>query len=193
MMSSRTAGVMSNDDGLRTAVVDAAGRAGEAMWPMPLPPELRKGLDSEIADMVNTGPREGGMLTAGLFLQEFVGEGVTWAHLDIAGPAFASGGPSGHVTSGGTGFAVATLVDLADALVNGSPASGSSGPGSSAASTTSRRRPAWGSPLGRVKYELLTFGKFIGPGFLISVAYSKQGNPPRQPPPLPYSRWRPRP
>lgn len=53
-------------------------------------------------------------------------------------------------------------------------ASGSPGPGGSAASTASRRRrPGWGSPLGRVKYELLTFGRFVGPGFLISVAYSK--------------------
>jgi hypothetical protein len=61
---------------------------------MPLPPELRKGLDSEVADMLNTGPREGGMLTAGLFLQEFVTEGVRWAHLDIAGPAFNGGEPT---------------------------------------------------------------------------------------------------
>ena len=57
---------------------------------MPLPAELRKGLDSEIADLVNTGPREGGMLTAGLFLKEFVAEGVHWAHVDIAGPAYNS-------------------------------------------------------------------------------------------------------
>ena len=72
-LGARTAGVMANDDALRASVVDAAGRAGEAMWGMPLPAELRKGLDSEVADLVNTGPREGGMLTAGLFLQEFVG------------------------------------------------------------------------------------------------------------------------
>jgi leucyl aminopeptidase len=70
---------------------------------MPLPAELRKGLDSEVADLVNTGPREGGMLTAGLFLQEFVAEGVRWAHLDIAGPAYNSADAYGYTPHGGTG------------------------------------------------------------------------------------------
>ncbi len=111
-LGARTTGVMGNDDGLRTAVVDAAGRAGEPSWPMPLPAELRKGLDSEIADLVNTGPREGGMLTAGLFLKEFVAEGVRWAHLDIAGPAFNSGDAYGYTPHGGTGAAVRTFVQL---------------------------------------------------------------------------------
>jgi leucyl aminopeptidase len=93
-LGARTAGVMGNDDALRDAVVEAAGRAGEAMWAMPLPADLRKGLDSEVADLVNTGPREGGMLTAGIFLQEFVAEGVRWAHLDIAGPSYNSASPT---------------------------------------------------------------------------------------------------
>ena len=115
-LGARTAGVMGNDDDLRTSVVAAAGRAGEAMWAMPLPPELRKGLDSDVADMVNTGPREGGMLTAGLFLQEFVGEGIAWAHLDIAGPAFNSGEPYGYTPHGGTGAAVRTFVELFEEL-----------------------------------------------------------------------------
>ncbi len=85
-LGSRTAGVMSNDDELRAQVLRAAADAGEPSWGMPLPADLRKGLDSEVADLVNTGPREGGMLTAGLFLQEFVPDGLRWAHLDIAGP-----------------------------------------------------------------------------------------------------------
>lgn len=115
-LGARTAGVMSNDDELREGVVEAAERAGEAMWPMPLPAELRKGLDSEVADMVNTGPREGGMLTAGLFLQEFVAEGVRWAHLDIAGPSFNSGDPYGYTPQGGTGAAVRTFVQVLEDL-----------------------------------------------------------------------------
>ena len=115
-LGSRTTGVMGNDDALRTSIVDAAGRAGEASWPMPLPPELRKGLDSDIADLVNTGPREGGMLTAGLFLQEFVTEGVRWAHLDIAGPAYNSAEPYGYTPHGGTGAAVRTFVQVAEDL-----------------------------------------------------------------------------
>jgi leucyl aminopeptidase len=115
-LGSRTAGVMGNDDDLREQVVAAAGRSGEAMWPMPLPADLRKGLDSEVADMVNTGPREGGMLTAGLFLQEFVGEGVRWAHLDIAGPAYNTGAAYGYTHPGGTGAAVRTFVELLEGL-----------------------------------------------------------------------------
>jgi leucyl aminopeptidase len=115
-LGARTAGVMANDDALREQVVAAAGTSGEAMWGMPLPPELRKGLDSEVADLVNTGPREGGMLTAGLFLKEFVAEGVRWAHLDIAGPAYNTGAAYGYTPVGGTGAAVRTFVQLAEEL-----------------------------------------------------------------------------
>ena len=110
-LGARTAGVM-GEDALRDEVVAAARAAGEDMWPMPLPEDLRKGLDSEVADMLNTGPREGGMLTAGLFLKEFVADGVRWAHLDIAGPAYNEGTPYGYVGHGGTGMAVRTLVEL---------------------------------------------------------------------------------
>jgi leucyl aminopeptidase len=110
-LGARTAAVM-GEDALRGEVVAAADRSGEAFWPMPLPEDLRKGLDSEVADMVNTGPREGGMLSAGLFLREFVADGVRWAHLDIAGPAYHDGPGYGYVAPGGTGMAVRTLVQL---------------------------------------------------------------------------------
>jgi leucyl aminopeptidase len=114
-------GVMANDDGLRDAVVDAACRAGEAMWPMPLPAELGKGLESAVADLVNlpADSRGGGMLIAGLFLQEFVPAGVRWAHLDIAGPAFNESGPHGYTPKGGTGAATRTLVQIAQDMADG--------------------------------------------------------------------------
>jgi leucyl aminopeptidase len=115
-LGARTTAVMANDDDLRASVVAAAGRAGEPSWPMPLPPELRKGLESEIADLVNTGPREGGMLTAGIFLKEFVSEGTAWAHLDIAGPAYNSGEAYGYTPHGGTGAAVRTFVQVLEDL-----------------------------------------------------------------------------
>ncbi|HWG94573.1 MAG TPA: leucyl aminopeptidase, partial [Mycobacteriales bacterium] len=115
-LGARTAGVMSNDDDLRSSLVASAETAGEAMWPMPLPKDLRKGLDSDVADLQNTGPREGGMLTAGLFLQEFVADGVRWAHLDIAGPAFNSGEAYGYTPHGGTGAAVRTFVQVLEDL-----------------------------------------------------------------------------
>ena len=117
-LGARTSGVMANDDALREQIVAAAGVAGESMWGMPLPADLRKGLDSEVADMVNTGPRDGGMLTAGLFLKEFVSEGVRWAHLDIAGPAYNTGAAYGYTPVGGTGTAVRTFVQLAEDLAN---------------------------------------------------------------------------
>ena len=114
-------GVMANDDSLREAVVDAGHRAGEAMWPMPLPAELAKGLESPVADLVNlpADSRGGGMLIAGLFLQEFVPSGVRWAHLDIAGPAFNESGPHGYTPKGGTGAATRTLVQIAQDMADG--------------------------------------------------------------------------
>ena len=108
------AGVMANDDAFRSRVVDAAGAAGEGAWPMPLPVELRAKLDTPTADIAHKGDRDGGMLTAGLFLKEFVGEGIPWAHVDIAGPAFNDKGPKGHHPKGGTGFGVATLLTLVE-------------------------------------------------------------------------------
>ena len=118
-LGSRTSAIMSNDEELRGRVHESAERAGEPMWPMPLPPELRKSLDSEVADISNVGDRYGGMLVAGLFLQEFIGEGVRWAHLDIAGPAFNEGKPYGYTPKGGTGAAVRTLVAVAEDLAAG--------------------------------------------------------------------------
>jgi leucyl aminopeptidase len=111
-LGTHTSAVMGNDDAFRARVVEAAGRSGEQMWPMPLPPELRRSLDSDVADIANMGDRYGGMLVAGLFLQDFVPEGLTWVHLDIAGPAFNQGAPHGYTPKGGTGAAVRTLVEL---------------------------------------------------------------------------------
>jgi leucyl aminopeptidase len=118
-LGSHTFGVMGNDDSLRAAVVDAAERAGEQSWPMPLPVELRQSLDSAVADLQNTGDRYGGMLVAGLFLKEFVADGVPWDHLDIAGPAFNKGQPHGYTPKGGTGAAVRTFVQFVEDLAAG--------------------------------------------------------------------------
>jgi leucyl aminopeptidase len=108
------AAVMGNDDEFRATVVSAADDAGESAWPMPLPTELRAKLETPTADIAHKGDRDGGMLTAGLFLQEFVGEGIRWAHVDIAGPAYNKSGPRGVTPKGGTGFGVATLVGLVE-------------------------------------------------------------------------------
>jgi leucyl aminopeptidase len=109
----RTAGVMANDDDSRAAVCAAAEAAGEAMWPMPLPEDLRAALDSGTADIANIGDRMGGMLSAGVFLREFVPEGQKWVHVDIAGPSFNAKAAYGYTPKGGTGSAVRTFVQVA--------------------------------------------------------------------------------
>src|SRR4029453_2965130 len=107
----KAAGLMTNHDGWSEQVRDAADRAGEPVWPLPLPPEYRKQLDSEVADLRNIGTGSyGGALTAGIFLQQFVGD-RPWGHLDIAGPARAPS-DDGHLVKGGTGFGVRTLIEL---------------------------------------------------------------------------------
>ncbi len=109
-LGSRVSAVMGTDT-LRGQVVAAATAAGEQFWPMPLPAELRSSLKSTVADLANIGDRNGGMLVAGLFLQEFVGD-TPWAHLDIAGPAFNEGQAWGYTPTGGTGVGVRTLLRL---------------------------------------------------------------------------------
>jgi leucyl aminopeptidase len=109
----RIAAVLGNDEGFVDQVRGAAARADEAMWPLPLPQEYRKMIDSQVADIRNiSGGGSPGALTAGLFLQEFVA-GLPWAHLDIAGPAWVDDedalGPRG-----GTGYGVRTLLALAE-------------------------------------------------------------------------------
>ncbi|MFF3403098.1 leucyl aminopeptidase [Streptomyces sp. NPDC002659] len=118
-LGNRTFGIMANDDAFRTSIHEIAEEVGEQSWPMPLPTELRKGMDSPTADIANMGERMGGGLVAGLFLKEFVGEGITWAHLDIAGPAFHEGAPYGYTPKGGTGSAIRTLVKLAERTADG--------------------------------------------------------------------------
>ena len=105
-----TAALFSNDDDFAGRLRSASESAGESLWRMPLDKKLRPMLKSATADMKNVGERWGGAITAALFLQEFVGD-VTWAHLDIAGPASADK-PDGHIAKGGTGFGVATLLEL---------------------------------------------------------------------------------
>ncbi|MFZ0323055.1 MAG: leucyl aminopeptidase [Actinomycetes bacterium] len=115
-LGSRVSGIMANDEDLREQVFAVSTEVGESMWPMPLPPELRASIDSPVADLANLGDRFGGMLTAGLFLKEFVPSDTRWAHLDIAGPAFNEGEPYGYTPKGGTGVAVRTLVRLVEEL-----------------------------------------------------------------------------
>ncbi len=109
----KIAGLMTNDEEFADKVAGAATDAGERVWHLPLPADYKSQMDSPIADMKNIGkPMGGGALTAGLILQEFVGEGIPWVHVDIAGPAW-SDSDGTESRKGGTGFGVRTLVELA--------------------------------------------------------------------------------
>src|SRR6185503_4895910 len=106
-----TAGVMSDHEGLVKSWLATAEKTGEDMWRLPLNSRLREQLKSPIADMRNTGDRYGGAITAGLFLKTFAKD-TPWVHVDIAGPASTTG-PRPSQPKGGTGFAVATIVEYA--------------------------------------------------------------------------------
>ena len=119
-LGDRVAGVLGNDEDLIGAIQDAGRRSGEAFWPLPITEEMTEKVrtNSKVADLAqHNTERWGGTLYAAAFLQEFVAEN-RWAHLDIAGPAFNEKGPHGYTPSGGTGVAVATLVELARDLAS---------------------------------------------------------------------------
>ncbi len=109
-LGNELAGLFSNDDDLAGSLMACGRDAGEGLWRLPLAAEYRDDIKSNVADIKNVGGSSAGAITAALFLQEFVGE-IPWAHLDIAGPAFAS---KEHLThpKGGTGFGVRTLLNL---------------------------------------------------------------------------------
>ncbi len=111
-----TAGLFSNRSELAEQYKEAACLAGESFWQLPLDRDLRKVLDSPIADLKHCGDGYGGSITAALFLEEFVGQ-CPWVHNDIAGPAFLD---SAHKDQpkGGTGFGVATAVAFVEQLAS---------------------------------------------------------------------------
>jgi leucyl aminopeptidase len=115
-LGDRTAGLMASDDNTADRLLDAAETAGEDLWQLPIPKEIRGKLDSKVADIRSTSTERGaGALVAAAFLREFVGPGPAWAHLDIAGPAYSDAAGEGYQSSGGTGYGVRTLVALAKA------------------------------------------------------------------------------
>lgn len=108
-LGKKATGLFSNNDALREELATAAAKAGERVWPMPLYDDYRSDLESEVADIKNTGPRWGGAINAALFIRDFLKDGVPWAHLDIAGPSRADGDYDENV-KGGTGVGTRTLL-----------------------------------------------------------------------------------
>jgi leucyl aminopeptidase len=117
-LGSRVIGAMGESD-WRDRVTAAGNDAGEAVWAMSIPDELRPALDSSIADLKSlTGDRWGGMLAAAAFLGEFVPTGLPWVHLDICGPSWNMADPHGYTPKGGTGAAVRTITAAVASLVH---------------------------------------------------------------------------
>ncbi|HSD12109.1 MAG TPA: leucyl aminopeptidase [Patescibacteria group bacterium] len=115
-LGQEVAGVMSNDRKLAKRLLDAAANEGELLWELPLVDEYRKSMKSHQADLKNiSGTRYGGAITAGLFLEEFVGK-TPWAHLDIAGPAWAERDTVPHQPRGATGFGVRIMIEFIEKL-----------------------------------------------------------------------------
>ena len=113
-LGTQVAGLFSNNQPLADALLRGAGETGEKLWQLPLVKEYKDSVKSSVADMKNIGGAHGGAIIAALILQEFVGD-LPWAHLDIAGPAFAEG-DSLICPKGGTGFGVRTLVHFLSSL-----------------------------------------------------------------------------
>ncbi|HTX49983.1 MAG TPA: leucyl aminopeptidase, partial [Caulobacteraceae bacterium] len=112
------AGLFSNDDALAENLLAAAKAADEPLWRMPLPAQYNKHLEAHSADMKNVGPRDGGSITAALFIQKFTNK-VAWAHLDIAGTAWKPGSTVPTIPSGATGFGVRLLDQLSAQFYEG--------------------------------------------------------------------------
>jgi len=113
-LGSEVGGLFSNNQPLADQLLRCARESGEKLWQLPLVKEYRELIKSSVADMKNIGGSHGGAITAALILQEFVGD-VPWAHLDIAGPAFAES-DTALCGKGGTGFGVRTILKFLSTL-----------------------------------------------------------------------------
>mgnify|MGYP000207976890 CR=1 FL=1 len=108
-LGEEVSGLLSSDQKLSDRLLAAAKEAGEGLWPLPLYEPYQELIKSKVADIKNIGGRAAGAITAALFLQHFVGK-TPWAHLDIAGPAYAEKETRSDTPFGGTGHGVRTLL-----------------------------------------------------------------------------------
>jgi leucyl aminopeptidase len=107
-------GMMGTDEAMMERLRVAGERSAERVWQLPLFEEYSKQIDSDFADIKNTGGREAGSITGGAFLKEFVGE-IPWVHLDIAGTAWTRNGKP-YIPKGATGIGIRLLVDALEAM-----------------------------------------------------------------------------
>jgi leucyl aminopeptidase len=112
--------ILGSDAGFTSKVVQAAAAAGERVWEMPTFAEYETQLESTIADLNNSSGRDGGAITAGLFVREFAG-GLPWVHIDMAAPSWNRVTSVRQVPRGPSGFGVGILAGLAEAMVDSAP------------------------------------------------------------------------
>jgi leucyl aminopeptidase len=109
----QAAGLFSNDTMLQAALLAAAERSGERLWPMPMYDEYLDEIKSDMAEVKNSGGRFGGVATSAKFIEHFT-EGYPWAHLDIASMVWSATEKDPATPKGATGYGVRLLVDLAE-------------------------------------------------------------------------------
>lgn len=109
-LGSAASGIMGNNDEFVKNIIDTGRYSGEKYWQLPMWQEYRDNMNSDVADMKNTGTRNGGASAAGMFLKEFVTDDVKWAHIDIAGTAFLDK-PHKEFCKGATGAGVRTILN----------------------------------------------------------------------------------
>lgn len=108
-LGTAAAGIMGNNEEFVRDLIKTGSYVGEKYWELPMWQEYRDNMNSDVADMKNTGTRNGGASAAGMFLKEFVTDDVKWAHIDIAGTAFLEK-PEKEFCKGATGAGVRTLL-----------------------------------------------------------------------------------
>lgn len=109
-LGTAASGIMGNDEEIINKIIETGKVSGEKFWELPMWQEYRDNMDSDIADMKNTGTRYGGASAAGMFLKEFITDNVKWAHLDIAGTAFLEKPQGEFFCKGSTACGVRTLI-----------------------------------------------------------------------------------
>jgi leucyl aminopeptidase len=115
-LGNEAAGMMGNNQDLLETLAKLGANVGERVWPLPLYDEYLSYLKSEWADIKNAGSRWGGVVTAGMFLKQFVPDKVAWAHLDIAGVAYKESEKDG-LPKGATGFGVVLTATFLEHLL----------------------------------------------------------------------------
>ena len=108
-LGNTVSGIMGNNEDFIRSIIETGKIVGEKFWQMPMYQEFRDNMNSDVADMKNTGTRYGGTSAAGMFLKEFVTDKVKWAHLDVAGTAFIDK-PYKEFCKGATGVGVRTIL-----------------------------------------------------------------------------------